>query len=123
MGANVLSEMISTHADGFCELCERTVPSRLLTLHHLIPKQKGGKAEHRSPLCRPCHKQVHATFSNTELVQKFSDIPSLRSAPQLQPFLNWIRKQKPDRNFKTALCGTHPHSKRERLRVRRRQRS
>ena len=97
-----------------CQLCGRAVPPRLLTLHHLTPKQKGGKAEHRTPLCRPCHGQVHATFSNTDLVQSYRTIDSLRQSPQLQPFLHWIRKQNPDRSF------TVRSSRPERIRIRRR---
>src|SRR6185437_13704976 len=57
-----------------CTLCERSVPKRLITLHHLKPRQKGGKAEHRTPLCKPCHKQLHATFSNTDLAQLYDSI-------------------------------------------------
>ncbi|HEY2587282.1 MAG TPA: HNH endonuclease signature motif containing protein [Tepidisphaeraceae bacterium] len=99
-----------------CQLCGRTVSPRLITLHHLTPKQKGGKAEHRTPLCRPCHSQIHATFSNTELVQNFTTIESLRETTQLRPFLSWIRKQKSDRTFKTTA------PTRERIRIRRRSR-
>src|SRR5436309_46311 len=32
-----------------CSLCGRDVPMNLITLHHLTPRQKGGKAEHRTP--------------------------------------------------------------------------
>jgi hypothetical protein len=102
-----------------CDLCGRQVPPRMITLHHLTPRQKGGKAEHRTPLCRPCHKQIHATFSNAELVQAFTTIESLRQAAQLQPFLRWIRKQKADRNFRTVMSNGHPGSKGQRLRIRR----
>jgi hypothetical protein len=105
-----------------CTLCERSVPKRLITLHHLKPKQKGGKAEHRTPLCKPCHKQLHATYSNTQLDQLYDNLESLRTAPELQPFLNWIRKQSPDRNFATAMSNAHPGAKPQRLRIRRRQR-
>lgn len=52
-------------------------------------------------MCKPCHKQLHATFSNKDLASTYSTIESLQSAPSLQPFLGWIRKQKPDRNFRT----------------------
>ena len=52
-----------------CELCLRKVPPQLITQHHLMPKQKGGKAEHKTPLCKPCHKQVHAIFTNRELAK------------------------------------------------------
>ena len=99
---------------GTCRLCERDVPRGLITLHHLKPRQKGGRAEHRVPLCTPCHKQLHATFSNTDLARTFDSIESLRGAETLQPFLRWIRKQKPDRNFRTTLSTGHPHARRRR---------
>ena len=92
-----------------CALCQRTVPPGLITQHHLKPKEKGGKAEHRAPLCKPCHKQVHATFGNTDLARGYASIELLRAARQLQPFLTWIRKQAPDRNFRTARSRAHPH--------------
>jgi hypothetical protein len=102
-----------------CSLCERDVPRGMITLHHLTPKQKGGKAEHRTPLCKPCHKQLHATWSNTDLARSYDQLESLRQAPELQPFLKWIRKQKPGRNFKTSTSHSHPRSKRYRLSLQR----
>ena len=91
-----------------CALCEREVPPRLITQHHLTPKQKGGKAEHRAPMCKPCHKQVHATFGNTDLARLYDSVDALRAAPLLQPFLKWIRKQSPGRNFRTVRAKSHP---------------
>lgn len=88
----------------------------MITLHHLLPRQKGGQADHRVPLCRPCHKQVHATFGNNDLARVYATIDALREAPQLQPFLKWIRKQKPDRNFRTVTSNDHPASRRRRRR-------
>ena len=92
-----------------CELCYRRVPARLITQHHLTPKQKGGKAHDRTPLCKPCHKQIHATFGNTDLARVYDSLDALRRAPLLQSFLKWIRKQSPDRNFRTARSKDHPH--------------
>jgi 5-methylcytosine-specific restriction protein A len=97
-----------------CTLCERDVPARLITQHHLTPRQKGGRAEHRTPLCKPCHKQVHAMFGNTELARVYDSIESLREARALQPFLKWIRKQSPGRNFRTHRSRGHPHHGRRR---------
>ncbi len=85
-----------------CTLCGRVVPKRIITLHHLKPRQKGGTAEERTPLCKPCHKQVHAVFTNTELAQRFHTLPLIRDAEKMQPFLKWIRKQKTDRDFRTV---------------------
>ena len=99
---------------GRCELCHRDVPSGLITLHHLLPREKGGQADHRTPLCRPCHKQVHAVYSNKELEQLYADIPSLRQAPRMQPFLKWIRKQAPERTFRTVMSDSHPKARRRR---------
>ena len=102
----------------FCSLCKRQVPEHLITQHHLKPKQRGGKSEHRTPLCKPCHKQLHATYSNKRLDEELASLDSLRQAPELQPFLTWIRKQKPDRNFRTLMSHGHPHKKREKRRYR-----
>lgn len=99
-----------------CELCERVVPRRLITLHHLVPKQKGGKPEHRRKLCKPCHKQLHATFGNAELAKRYATVEQLRAAEPLQPFLAWIRRQRPDRNFRVAMSDAHPHAGRRRRR-------
>ena len=97
-----------------CSLCQRQVPAELITQHHLKPREKGGKAEHRTPLCRPCHKQLHALFSNADLARLYDSIEALRQAPVLQPFLKWIRKQKSDRVFQTRLASNHPEARRRR---------
>lgn len=97
-----------------CSLCQREVPIALITLHHLTPRQKGGRAEDRTPLCRPCHKQLHATFSNNDLAKSYDSVEALRNAPLLAPFLKWIRKQAPDRNFKTRIRTDHPEARRRR---------
>ena len=111
--------MTPAHPDWqTCSLCQRLVPPHLITLHHLKPKERGGRAEHRTPLCKPCHKQLHATYSNKRLDQELASIPSLRRAPELQPFLTWIKRQKPDRNFRTLMSHSHPHKSREKRRFR-----
>ena len=101
-------------SNSTCALCQRQVPEHLITLHHLKPREKGGKAEHRTPLCKPCHKQIHATYGNTDLARVYDSLEALRAAPLLQPFLKWIRKQSPDRNFKTIRAKDHPHHGRRR---------
>jgi hypothetical protein len=110
--------VIGLHAEPFeeCSLCDRAVPAVLITQHHLTPRQKGGRHDQRVPLCKPCHKQIHATFSNAQLARELADLRLLRACPQLQPFLRWIRRQKPDRNFRTMMSNDRPLSKRERNR-------
>jgi len=95
-----------------CELCGRRVPARLITQHHLTPRQRGGKPEHCVPLCHPCHKQIHALFDNKELAARFSDLALLRRAPELQKFIRWIRKQPPTSNVTTRMSNAHPEARR-----------
>ena len=70
-----------------CELCGRAVET---TKHHLIPKNREDSPIAR--LCKPCHKQVHATFTHHELEQEFDTVERLRDADRLQSFLSWIEK-------------------------------
>jgi 5-methylcytosine-specific restriction endonuclease McrA len=95
-----------------CALCGRIVPAEMITLHHLHPKSRGGKASDKEPFCKPCHKQVHAMFSNIELERLYPTIAALREAPELKAFLEWIRKQKPGRNFRTIQAKRNPDSRR-----------
>ena len=95
-------------AEAPCALCGRVVPRALITLHHLLPKEEGGEAEHRLPFCKPCHKQVHAMFSNKQLAASYNSIEKLQAAPELATFLAWIRKQRPDRNFRAIASNDHP---------------
>ena len=97
-----------------CALCGRDVPKRLITLHHLKPKSRGGRAEHRVPLCKPCHKQIHATFDNQTLEKSLDDLSSLRGHPAMAAFMAWIVRQSPHRNFTTAISDMHPHARRRR---------
>ena len=110
------------NADIECALCARDVPGRLITLHHLKPKSRGGGADVRVPTCRTCHKQIHASFTNKELDDGFDSVAALRSSPRLGGFLKWVRKQKPDRTFNVDTSGAKPGRKRIRLSARRRSR-
>lgn len=78
-----------------CALCRRVIPveriddPQAVQEHHLRPEERA-----TSPtvdLCRPCHDQVHALFTNEELRADFDEIEALRSAPRLADYLEWIR--------------------------------
>ncbi|MFT4949634.1 MAG: 5-methylcytosine-specific restriction protein A [Natronomonas sp.] len=78
-----------------CALCRRRVPDEHLgdpqavQEHHLRPERRA-----ESPtvmLCRPCHKQVHALFTNEELREDYDTIERLRGADRLQDYRSWIR--------------------------------
>ncbi|RBW70464.1 HNH endonuclease [Bacillus taeanensis] len=74
-----------------CELCNRNKVKT--TVHHLTPKKKGGTFLPTASLCIPCHKQVHALFTNEQLADHLNTIEKLKSNEQIMRFIKWIRKQ------------------------------
>jgi hypothetical protein len=40
---------------------------------------------------------VHATYTNRTLAAVYPTLAKLREAPELEPFLRWVRKQPPSR--------------------------
>lgn len=80
-------------AENFCPLCERS--GCIMTDHHLIPVHKGGKAEHKVSLCKECHKQIHAIYTNDDLAIFYNTIDKLKAASDLQSFYKFIKKQNP----------------------------
>lgn len=75
-----------------CELCEREVER--FTVHHLIPRARGGNHGPTALLCPTCHRQVHAMFSVTTLAEEMYSVELLRSNPRVADFLRWMRKQR-----------------------------
>jgi hypothetical protein len=80
-----------------CSLCGRPFERTQLTQHHCKPRQKGGTQEDVELLCSQCHGMVHATYTNATLAALYPTIEQLRQAPELTPFLKWVRKQAPSR--------------------------
>ena len=80
-----------------CSLCERPFDRRHLTRHHCLPREKGGTSDDIELLCPQCHGMVHATYTNATLATLYPTIDRLRTAPELDAFLRWVRKQPPSR--------------------------
>jgi 5-methylcytosine-specific restriction enzyme A len=74
-----------------CELCGRSEVKT--TVHHLLPKEMGGTFGDTANLCIPCHKQIHALYTNQELAARLSTLQELRRDEKLARFVKWIRKQ------------------------------
>lgn len=81
-----------------CELCRREVERR--TVHHLVPKAKGGRSGPTAQLCSTCHRQLHALFSEATLAQELYSLPLLRAHPRVRDYLKWVRKQKSPGGFR-----------------------
>lgn len=84
-----------------CELCDREMAA--LTAHHLIPKQNTKrKKEDPGPtidICWACHRQIHSLFDNKRLAQELNSLDKLKNDPQLQKFISWVKKQKPNKQI------------------------
>jgi hypothetical protein len=80
-----------------CALCGRPFARAGLTRHHCLPRQQGGMPEDVELICSQCHGMVHATYTNGTLAALYPTIAQLRQAPELVPFLRWVRKQAPSR--------------------------
>jgi len=78
---------------GDCELCGRAGVAT--TEHHLTPRECGGSLLPTAALCIPCHKQIHALFTNEQLASGLNTLEALRADPDMAGFLTWIRKQPP----------------------------
>ena len=82
-----------------CPLCERSIPTDVpQSTHHLIPKLKGGKGGPTVLLHHICHKEIHATFTETELATEYDSIVKLKQHPRLLRFLKWVSKRPPEFN-------------------------
>lgn len=79
-----------------CALCGRPIPPNVpQSLHHLVPKLKGGKGGPTVLLHHICHKEIHATLTEAELARDFATPETLRAHPRLAKFIVWVRKRPP----------------------------
>ena len=89
-------------SDPICPLCDRPIPPDVRqSLHHLIPKLRGGKGGPVVLLHQICHNEIHATLTETELARDYSTIEALKTHPRLAKFINWVAKRPPGFQSKT----------------------
>jgi hypothetical protein len=86
-----------------CPLCGRPIPPGGGSLHHLIPRLKGGKGGPTVLLHQLCHKEIHATLSEAELARSYATIEALRAHPRLAAFIAWVAKRPP--GFRSKVPG------------------
>lgn len=77
-----------------CALCGRPIPPDVpQSLHHLVPRLKGGKGGAVVLLHHICHKEIHATLSEAELARGYNTPEALRSHPRLARFIAWVSRR------------------------------
>jgi hypothetical protein len=89
-------------SDPVCPLCGRPIPLRApQSLHHLVPKLRGGKGGPVVLLHQICHNEIHATLTETELARDYATVEALRTHPRLAKFIRWVVKRPPGFHSKT----------------------
>lgn len=87
---------MTSDATPLCPLCLRPIPEDVpQSLHHLIPKLKGGKGGPTVLLHHICHKEVHARFTENELAREFHTVEALRASDRMAGFLAWVARRPP----------------------------
>ena len=81
-----------------CAICRHEYDRPKLTKHHLVPKSRGGTET--VLVCRPCHKTIHATFTEKELERDFATVEALCESEALRGWVGWIRKRKPGKRIR-----------------------
>lgn len=88
--------------DPICPLCHRPIPADAKqSLHHLLPRLKGGKHGPTVLLHQICQNEIHATLSETELARDYNTVEALQSHPHLAKFIAWVAKRPPGFHSKT----------------------
>lgn len=87
---------------GKCDLCGR---EEELTRHHLVPrmlvrrrKKVPNKEEKAKPkvtvkICEPCHLNIHATFTEKQLAERYNTLAKLKKQEPIITFSKWIRSK------------------------------
>ena len=74
--------------DPICALCRRPIPPHARqSLHHLVPKLRGGKGGPTVLLHQICHNEIHATLTEAELARAYATPDALRAHPRLATFV------------------------------------
>lgn len=65
----------------------------------MVPKSKGGTDT--TDVCKQCHKQVHALFTNNELKSKYHTVDLLKQHPEMGKYLEWVKDKPIEENYRT----------------------
>ena len=93
-------------ADPICPLCGRPIPPHAKqSLHHLVPKLKGGTHGPTVLVHQICHNEIHSVLTEAELAREYDTPEKLRAHPTLAKFIGWIANKDPA--FHSRTVGNH----------------
>jgi len=82
--------------DPVCPLCGRPIPPEARqSVHHLVPKLKGGRHGPTVLLHQICHDEIHASLTEAELARDYATPEALRVHPRLARFVRWVAGKPP----------------------------
>ncbi|WP_229411094.1 MULTISPECIES: hypothetical protein [unclassified Massilia] len=79
--------------EAACPLCGRPLGTVNIDRHHLVPKTFKGKEQF--PIHKICHRKIHATFSERELLRAYHTWEALQGHEDIQSFIGWVAKKPP----------------------------
>jgi hypothetical protein len=80
-------------AEAVCPLCGRPLGTANIDRHHLIPKSLKGREQF--PIHKICHRKIHATFSERELLRAYHTWEALQGNDDIRAFIDWVAKKPP----------------------------
>jgi hypothetical protein len=81
-------------SDERCPLCGRPLGTVNIDRHHLVPKTFKGKEQF--PIHKICHRKIHATFSERELLRAYHTWDALQGDADIRSFIDWVAKKPSD---------------------------
>ena len=89
-----------------CPLCERPIPPHAKqSVHHLVPKLKGGARGPTVLVHQICHNEIHSVLTEAELARDYDTPEKLRAHPALAKFTAWVANKDPA--FHSRTVGNH----------------
>lgn len=93
---------LSEH-EPICPLCGRPIPRDVRqSVHHLVPKLKGGTHGPTVRLHQICHNEIHAALTEAELARSYDTVEKLRDHPRIARFIAWVATKPPGFYSRTA---------------------
>jgi len=85
----------SMELNNICPLCSRTmIDGKSIDEHHLIPKTFKGRET--ITLHRICHRKLHATITEREMVKHYNTVERLLEHEEIRKFVKWVSKKDPE---------------------------